>query len=202
MALAGQRPTPGSFHDDAYTFSTFLPYPRVACFGEKVVRHQSTQRRVRATASMPILWTHNRAVQTVLPGMRKVFQTSLEVDSERTTKMPFSGDCHPFDSSTLKALNDIGSVYGLFKTDLPFHPDHYTCLFVGQTSDLRKGLLEQYDHPSITGVTHFFAEDAATEEQRKLRQKELIAEFNPPGNKLTGRYTNLPFKGPIPTPHG
>jgi hypothetical protein len=130
------------------------------------------------------------------------FQTSLEVDSERTTKMPFSGDCHPFNSSTLKALNDIGSVYGLFKTDLPFHPDHYTCLFVGQTSDLRKGLLEHYDHPSITGVTHFFAEDGATEEQRKLRQKQLIAEFNPPGNKRTGSYTNLPFKGPIPTPQG
>jgi hypothetical protein len=57
---------------------------------------------------------------------------------------------------------------------------------VGQTSDLKKRLLEQYDHLPITGVTHFFAEDSATEERRKLREKELIAEFNPPGNK-TGR---------------
>ncbi len=100
--------------------------------------------------------------------------------------MPFRGDSHPFDSSTLKALTDFGSVYGLFKVDLPFRPDHYTCLFVGQTSDLKKRLLEQYDHPSITGVTHFFAEDNATEEQRKQRQNELIAEFNPPGNKTDG----------------
>jgi hypothetical protein len=132
--------------------------------------------------------------------MRKNIHSSLEVDAG-DNQMPFRGDSHPFDSSTLKALNDIGSVYGLFKIDLPFRPDHYTCLFVGQTSDLRKGLLEQYDHPSIIGVTHFFAENSATEEQRKLREKELIAEFNPPGNKTDGTPTNPPLKGLISTPH-
>ncbi len=99
--------------------------------------------------------------------------------------MPFSGNCHTFDSSTLKALNDDGSVYGLFKVDLPFRPDHYTCLFVGQTNDLRARLLEHYSHPSIAGVTHFFAEASATEEQRNPRERELIAEFNPPGNKTS-----------------
>jgi len=97
--------------------------------------------------------------------------------------MPFSGVCHSFDPSTLKLLNDAGSVYGLFKTDLPFRPDHYTCLFVGETDDLRARLLEHYNHPSISGVTHFFAEASAPEQQRKLRENELIAEFNPPGNK-------------------
>jgi hypothetical protein len=60
--------------------------------------------------------------------------------------MPFSGDCHSFDSSTLKELNGEGAVYGLFKTDLPFRPDHYTCLYVGQTSDLRTAMLEAYDN--------------------------------------------------------
>lgn len=99
--------------------------------------------------------------------------------------MPFSGDCHSFDPSTLKVLDDVGSVYGLFKSDLPFRPDHYTCLLVGQTNDLRTRLFEYYNHPSITGVTHFFAEASATEQQRKLRENELIAEFNPPGNKTS-----------------
>jgi hypothetical protein len=99
--------------------------------------------------------------------------------------MPFSGNCRPFDSCTLKALSDVGSVYGLFKTDLPFRPDHYTCLLVGQTDGLRARFLEFYNHPSIAGVTHFFAEASANEEQRKLREKELIAEFNPPGNKTS-----------------
>ena len=43
--------------------------------------------------------------------------------------MPFSGNYHSFDFSTLKALTNTGAVYGLFKTDLPFRPDHYTCLY-------------------------------------------------------------------------
>jgi hypothetical protein len=103
--------------------------------------------------------------------------------------MPFSGNCRSFDSCTLKTLSDIGSVYGLFKTDLPFRPNHYTCLFVGQTGALRMRLLEHYNHPSIAGVTHFFAEATATEPQRELREKELIAEFNPSGNK-TSRSAN------------
>jgi hypothetical protein len=116
--------------------------------------------------------------------MRKVFQTGIEVDEQRKTKMPFSGDCRSFDPSTLQVLNDAGSVYGLFKSDLPFRPNHYTCLFVGETNELKTRLLEHYNHPSlIPGVTHFFAEFRATEQQRKLRKKELIAEFDPPGNK-------------------
>jgi len=100
--------------------------------------------------------------------------------------MPFSGDCRSFDPPTLHALNDVGSVYGLFKTDLPFRPDHYTCLFVGETDDLKTRLLEHYEHPSITGVTHFFAEASSTEQQRKPRERDLIAEFNPPGNRTIG----------------
>jgi hypothetical protein len=120
--------------------------------------------------------------------MWQISQASLEVDAERATKMPFSGNCHSFDSSTLKVLNEVGAVYGLFKTDLPFRPDHYTCLFIGQTDDLRTRLLGHYNHPSIAGVTHFFAETSVTEQQRKLREKELIAEFIPPGNITSDGY--------------
>jgi hypothetical protein len=73
----------------------------------------------------------------------------------------------------------------LFKTDRPFRPDHYTCLYIGQTNDLRTDLLEHYSNPPIIGVTHFFAEAIASEEQRKQREKELIHEFNPHGNKTS-----------------
>ncbi len=99
--------------------------------------------------------------------------------------MPFSGNCHSFDSSTLQVQNDVAAVYGLFRADLPFRPDHYTCLFVGQTDDLKTRLLGHYNNPPIAGVTNFFAETCATEQQRALREKELIAEFNPPGNNST-----------------
>ena len=60
----------------------------------------------------------------------------------------------------------------MFKTDLPFRPDHYTCLYVGQANDLRTRMLEHYKNPPIIGVTRFFAEAIATEEQRLQREKE------------------------------
>ena len=104
--------------------------------------------------------------------------------------MPFSGNCHSFDLSALKALTNAGAVYGLFKTDLPFRPDHYTCLYVGQTNDMRAAMLEDYDNPPIIGVTHFFAEAIATEEQRKERERELILEFDPTGNRSCGAGQN------------
>lgn len=100
--------------------------------------------------------------------------------------MPFSGDCQSFDSDTVNVLGNVGAVYGLFKTDRPFRPDHYTCLYIGQTNDLRTDLLERYSDPPIIGVTHFFTEAIADEEQRKQREKELIHEFNPNGNKTSG----------------
>lgn len=109
--------------------------------------------------------------------------------------MPFSGNYHSFDFSTLKALTNTGAVYGLFKTDLPFRPDHYTCLYVGETNDLRTRLLEQYKNPPMIGVTHFFAEAIATEEGRKQRENELICEFNPTGNKTSTTDRSGPPEG-------
>jgi hypothetical protein len=108
--------------------------------------------------------------------------------------MPFTGNCRSFDSSTLKLLTNAGAVYGLFKADLPFRPDHYTCLYAGQTNDLRTAMLEHYNNPPIIGVTHFFAEVIATEEQRIQREKELICEFNPTGNKTSGAGRDGPRK--------
>lgn len=100
--------------------------------------------------------------------------------------MPFSGDSQSFDSGTLNVLRNVGAVYGLFKTDRPFRPNHYTCLYIGQTNALRTDLLEHHGNPPIIGVTHFFAEAIASEEQRKQRAKELIHEFHTNGNKTSG----------------
>jgi hypothetical protein len=177
-------------YDASSLFTPFRPPQFVlvrARFVEQATTDEATRRRVRATANVPFLWTDNPAPRTTLSRMRKVSQTGLEVDG-KDNKMPFGGNCRSFDSATLKVLSDVGSVYGLFKTDLPFRPDHYTCLFVGQTNDLRARFLELYNKPAIAGVTHFFAEASANEEQRKLREKELIAEFNPPGNATSGAY--------------
>ena len=99
--------------------------------------------------------------------------------------MPFSGNVSTFDASTLRTVIEVGAVYGLF-TPTPGRPGFYTCLYVGQTRNLRERLYEHFNLPPIAGVTHFFAEVTTTEQQRKLREKQLIAEFNPPGNKTRG----------------
>jgi hypothetical protein len=99
--------------------------------------------------------------------------------------VPFSGSDYSFNTLTLGAVNEVGAVYGLFRPSRT-RPGFYTCLYVGQTNNLRTRLYEHYNNPPIAGVTHFFAEVIGTEQQRKLREKVLIAEFNPPGNKTRG----------------
>ena len=97
---------PARFNHYDCTIPTFFRCPQFArlraCLGEEVARDETTQRRFRATADVPILWTHHPASQTILSGMWKISKASLEVHAERGTKMPFSGNCHSFDSSTLE----------------------------------------------------------------------------------------------------
>jgi len=99
--------------------------------------------------------------------------------------MPFPAKEYPFQIPTLNTVNEIGAVYGLFRPD-PNRPGFYLCLYVGETDNLRRRLLEHYNNPPIYGATHFFVEVVTTERQRKLREKVLIAEFNPPGNGTRG----------------
>jgi hypothetical protein len=99
--------------------------------------------------------------------------------------MPFQSNVFQFDKYTLSTINEVGAVYGLF-APTPFRPGFYTCLYVGQTCNLRDRLCEHYSAPPIAGVTHFFAEVTGSEQQRKLREKQLIAEFSPVGNKTRG----------------
>lgn len=99
--------------------------------------------------------------------------------------MPFQGQAYNFDVPTLNTVNEVGAVYGLFRP-APFRPGHFTCLYVGQTDNLRRRLAEHYNNPPIAGVTHFFAEVIPTALQRSAREVALIAEFNPPGNQTRG----------------
>src|SRR5271165_404262 len=99
--------------------------------------------------------------------------------------MPFNTIEYAFNVFTLRTVNEVGAVYGLF-CPTPNRPGFYTCLYVGQTGNLRERLWEHYTAPPIAGVTHFFAEVTGIEQQRKAREKQLIAEFSPPGNKTRG----------------
>jgi hypothetical protein len=99
--------------------------------------------------------------------------------------MPFPNQEYRFNTPTLNTVKEIGAVYGLFIADRS-RPNFYNCLYVGETDNLRRRLFEHFNDPPIYGATHFFVEVTATERQRKQREKELIAEFNPPGNRTRG----------------
>src|SRR5438477_11941644 len=53
------------------------------------------------------LSVENRSA-AVSSGTRQISQASLEVYGDRSTKIPFSGNRHSYDSSILKMLNNIG----------------------------------------------------------------------------------------------
>jgi hypothetical protein len=99
--------------------------------------------------------------------------------------MPFPKQEYMFDFATLQMVKEIGAVYGLFKPN-PNRPGYFICLYVGETDNLRRRLLEHYNNPPIAGITHFFVEISPIERQRLVREQQLIAEFNPLGNKTRG----------------
>jgi hypothetical protein len=87
--------------------------------------------------------------------------------------VPFNSTEYSFNLLTIATVNEVGATYGLFMPT-PGRPGFYTCLYVGQTYNLRTRLYEHYSNPQINGVTHFFAEVITTEQQRKLREKQLL----------------------------
>jgi len=99
--------------------------------------------------------------------------------------MPFNSQLYAFDAATLGTVNAVGAVYGLFKPNYS-RPGWYICLYVGLTDNLRRRLVEHFNNPPIAGATHFFAEVITSDLQRRLREQQLIAEFNPPGNETRG----------------
>lgn len=99
--------------------------------------------------------------------------------------MPFPKQEYAFNLNTLLTVKEIGAVYGLFKSN-PIRPGYFVPLYVGETDNLRRRLLEHYNNPPVAGATHFFAEISPVERQRLVREQQLIAEFNPIGNKTLG----------------
>jgi hypothetical protein len=104
---------------------------------------------------------------------------------KKGNKMAFNSREYSFNLPTLTTVNEVGAVYGLFRPT-PNRPGFYTCLYVGQTNNLRTRLYEHYNNPPVAGVTHFFAEVVTTEQQRRLRERQLVGEFSPVGNKTRG----------------
>jgi hypothetical protein len=99
--------------------------------------------------------------------------------------MPFPNQEYAFTYATLLTVKEIGAVYGLFSRNL-YRPNVYDCLYVGETDNLRRRLLEHHNNPPIAGITHFFVEVSPVERQRKWREEQLVAEFKPPGNRTRG----------------
>jgi hypothetical protein len=93
--------------------------------------------------------------------------------------MPFSGNAFSFNAATIRTINPISGVYGLFRMDA--RQNAYLCLYVGESNDLNRRLSEHLNNPPADGITHFFAESVPGP-QRFRREATLIAEFNPPGN--------------------
>src|SRR5580692_7134906 len=98
--------------------------------------------------------------------------------------MPFTSSAYQFNAATLNTINEVGGVYGLFKQT---EPTVVVCLYVGLTDNMRRRLREHFNNPPIRGVTHFFGEVIENAQARAIREKVLIAEFNPPGNTVGTR---------------
>jgi hypothetical protein len=94
--------------------------------------------------------------------------------------MPFNSTPYSFNWPTILTANEVGAVYGLFSQTLA----GYVCQYVGKTDNLRRRLAEHHNNPPVAGITHWFAEVHATEQQRTFRERVLIVEFRPPGNKV------------------
>ncbi len=45
--------------------------------------------------------------------------------------MPFSSDAYPFDPQTIRTVNEVGAVYGLFRPSTA-RPGHFLPLYVGE----------------------------------------------------------------------
>lgn len=93
--------------------------------------------------------------------------------------MPFNSKVYRFDDATLKTINEVGAVYGLFEQTTT---TCFVCRYVGKAENLRRRLREHFNNPPISGCTHFFAEVHQTAAARENREIALIREFNPPGN--------------------
>lgn len=95
--------------------------------------------------------------------------------------MPFPNQEYPFNEQTVRRVADVGGVYGLAQ---PMQSGKFRILYVGNSDNLRRRLLEHLNNPPIGGITHCFVEAVPTALARYAREAALIREFNPPGNTV------------------
>ncbi len=95
--------------------------------------------------------------------------------------MPFPTQGYPFNEQTVKRVAAVGGVYGLAQ---PIQAGRFRILYVGNSDNLRRRLLEHLNNPPIRGIAHFFVEAVPTALARYAREATLIREFDPPGNTV------------------
>lgn len=101
----------------------------------------------------------------------------------------------PFPSSnwvplTPNACAGVSVVYGVARPR-PGVPNVADVVYVGQASDFHRRILEHTNDPTHPmwshGPTLVFYEIAVTQGERDRRERELIAEFQPPANQQLRR---------------
>ena len=97
--------------------------------------------------------------------------------------MPITGMFYNFNDAGVDLVYEVGGVYCLAKP-VPFSPSRYTILYVGQSGNLRERLQSHLNNPPTAGITHFIVERIDNLAARTMRERSLIAEFQPVGNTL------------------
>ena len=97
--------------------------------------------------------------------------------------MPITGMFYSFNSASIALVYEVGGVYCLAKP-VPFSRGNYTILYVGQSGNLHERLQSHLNNPPTAGITHFIVERIDSLAARTLRERQLIAEFQPVGNTL------------------
>jgi len=95
--------------------------------------------------------------------------------------MPLTTTFYPFNSVSVDLVYEVGGVYG-FARPVLLAPNQYTILYVGQSGNLRERLQCHLNDPPTAGITHFFVERIDNLATRMLRERQLIAEFQPVAN--------------------
>ena len=67
--------------------------------------------------------------------------------------MPFAGQPYPFDAANVSRIYEIGGVYGLFAWNPTVRK--YICLYVGQSDNIRRRILEHHNRPPVIGPPTF-----------------------------------------------
>jgi hypothetical protein len=96
--------------------------------------------------------------------------------------MPLTATFYNFNKPGVDLVYEVGGVYGLARKAIL--PNQYTILYVGQSGNLRERLQCHLNDPPTAGITYFFVERIDNWAARTMRERELIAEFQPIGNTL------------------